>query len=131
MTQSPRAESAEARRLYALLDEIDRAGHLRGTASRLDWLRLKAAAGPSRAKADMRALGALLAEIHGSGLIAGTAADVRWQLAKSGLEGKTPAPPTGRFPRCPGTFFFWRGGPIQRAEPEDVRDSRCHEPDGD
>jgi hypothetical protein len=113
MTRASVFASGDAKRLYLLLDDIDRAGHLRGTASWLEWLRLKAGSGRASAKTDARALYSLLAEIHRLGLLAGTETHARWQLLKVGL--KKRAAPVGRFPRCAATFLFWRGRQIQRA----------------
>ncbi len=117
--------------LYGLLEEIDRAGYLRGTASWLEWLRLKSAASRTSAKANARALYALLAEIHRLGLIAGTDAHARWLMLKAGVKRGVAAVPTGSFPSCQGQFFFWRGRQMQRAVVGDVRHHFEVEPDGD
>ncbi len=95
-----------AGRFYALLNDIDRAGHLHGTASRLKWLRLKATGGPAGA-GNTKAFYALLMEIHHLGLIVGTDADTQWHLVMARKEEGAPAS-VRTFVRCHATFIFWR-----------------------
>jgi hypothetical protein len=117
MTRPRRDKSGVASRLYRLLDDIDRAGYIRGTASRLDWLRLKAATGRLQIAGNVRALYALLVEIHSLGLMAGTIAHARWQGLKTGLEQIMGVPTPVRIAERGATFLFWRGRHIQQAGP--------------
>ncbi len=97
---------------------------MRGTASRLDWLRLKAT------RAGAAALYALLAEIHRLGLLAGTDAGVRWHLVRQAARTGTVAPPAPT-PRCHATFLFWRGLQLRHLARANGRAAwHSHETDG-
>ena len=111
----PSLKSGAVAQLYSLLDDIDRAGYTRGTASRLDWLRIKARAGRSRAGLYARTLYALLAEIHRLGLMAGTDAHARWQMLKEEMKHEATAVAERPLARCHATFLFWRGRQLDRA----------------